>query len=237
MAFKSVARTHVGSRRKLNEDSYFNSPERGVWAVADGMGGHESGEVASALVVELLESLSADESLASRTLAARVALAEANRRLVALAQGSDMRRTIGTTAVVLLADASAFSCLWAGDSRAYRLRDGQLIQLTQDHSLVQQLVDAGEISPAEANTHPNANVITRAVGASSELKVDIVHGELLPGDLFLLASDGLTRPVCDEDLLAALQNSDLDLAADSLVAKALDRGGPDNIALIIVTPG
>jgi serine/threonine protein phosphatase PrpC len=234
MFFESVSRTDIGRRRRLNEDAVLCRPDLGLWAVADGMGGHDCGEVASALVVEVLAEAGPDDDLAARTRAAQGALQAANTRLVELARSTPERRTIGTTVVLLAAEATAFSCLWAGDSRAYRARAGSLNRLTSDHSLVQQLVDAGLLDPAEAETHPNANVITRAVGADPALVLDSVHGDVVAGDVFLLASDGLTRLVSDQEILEGLAVHDLAAAADRFIAAALDRGAPDNVSLVMV---
>ena len=135
--------------------------------------------------------------------------------------------------VGLVADGNRFACFWAGDSRAYRVRDGAIDRLTRDHSLVQELVDAGMLAESEAETHPNANIITRAVGVSDMLDVETVDGEIRPGDVFLLASDGLTRLLGDDELLGELQ-AGVDAAADRLLAKSLERDAPDNVSLIIV---
>jgi serine/threonine protein phosphatase PrpC len=231
LRFHCVARTHTGCRRKTNEDAMLSGP--GLWAVADGMGGHDAGEVASALLVEKLQTLPGQMELAARLASARQLLHEANRALQALAQ-SGGRRTIGSTIVLMAADGMSFGCLWAGDSRAYRLRDGVLDQLTRDHSLVQQLVDSGDIDPKQAANHPNANIILRAVGASPELDLDEVRGAVQAGDVFLLASDGLTRLVRDDELVAQLGAADLEASADRLMEMCLARKAPDNVTFLIV---
>jgi len=232
LRFACVARTHAGCRRKSNEDAMLSGP--GLWAVADGMGGHEAGEVASALVVERLQRLTGQVELSARMAAARQALQEANRALQSLAQSGGGKRTIGSTIVLMAADEMSFACLWAGDSRAYRMREGVLDQLTRDHSLVQQLVDSGDIDPKLAGDHPNANIILRAVGAAPELELDEVQGALRAGDVFLLASDGLTRLVGDDELLAQLSAKDLETAADRLMEMCLARKAPDNVTFVIV---
>src|ERR1700742_2426916 len=189
MRFESVARTHIGCRRKTNEDAMLVRENLGLWAVADGMGGHEAGDVASALVVERLGHVAHGKPPTDRAEIARAAIMEANRQLWDMA-GGGTPRTIGSTVVALTVDGNEFTCLWAGDSRAYLARDGVLRQLTRDHSLVQQLVDAGDLDPHAAAEHPNANIITRAVGAAAKLDIDSVEGEVRAGDAFLLASDG-----------------------------------------------
>jgi serine/threonine protein phosphatase Stp1 len=233
MAFECVSRTHVGCRRKVNEDSLAVRTERGLWAVADGMGGHEAGDVASSKVTEALLRLPVVYGLDSLVESVVGALQRVNAELIELAGTSDMKRRIGSTVVGLAVADGQYRCFWAGDSRAYRVREGQIEQISRDHSMVQDLVDAGLLAPEDAENHPNANIITRAVGVNECLKVDMVHGEALPGDLYLLASDGLTRLVNDEELAAVLTSRGLD-AADLLIETSLSRGAPDNVTLVIV---
>jgi len=233
MSFDCVSRTHVGLRRKVNEDSIFERTERGLWAVADGMGGHEAGDVASAKVVEALRSLPIVYGLDELVEAAIDALYGVNRELIELAQSGDHNRTIGTTVVGLAIADGHFRCFWAGDSRAYRIRSGQIRRLSRDHSLVQDLVDAGMLKPEDAEKHESANVITRAVGVSEDLKMDNSTGDADPGDIFLLASDGLTRLVDDYEILEELTSAPMDRAADKLVELVLARGAPDNVSIVL----
>lgn len=234
MAFESVVRTDVGLRRKLNEDSVVSLPERGIWAVADGMGGHEAGEVASAKVVESLSGLTVTDNPDTLAHEAVEALLNVNKALIELGQMGLEQKTIGSTVVGLAMANGQYRCFWAGDSRAYRVRDGGIAQLTRDHSLVQDLIAAGMLDPSEAETHPNANVITRAVGASETLKVDLIGGVAFSGDIFLLASDGLTRLVSQVEILSTLYAKPLDEAADKLIEMVLARGAPDNVSIVIV---
>jgi serine/threonine protein phosphatase PrpC len=234
MGFDCVTRTHVGLRRKVNEDSVLARTERGLWAVADGMGGHEAGDVASAMVVEALRLLPIVYGLDELVECAIDALHHVNRELIELAHADDRTRTIGTTIVGLAIADGQFRCFWAGDSRAYRLRDGQIRRLSRDHSLVQDLVDAGMLKPQDAEKHESANIITRAVGVAEELQVDSSTGEAAPGDLFVLASDGLTRLVDDQELLDELTSTAPENAADNLIDLVLSRGAPDNVSIIIV---
>jgi serine/threonine protein phosphatase PrpC len=235
MGVDCVSRTHVGLRRKINEDSILVRTERGLWAVADGMGGHEAGEVASAMVAEALRRLPIVYSLDELVESAIDALRHVNSELIELAQADDRSRTIGTTIVGLGIADGQFRCFWAGDSRAYRVRNGQIRRLSRDHSLVQDLVDAGMLKAEEAERHESANVITRAVGVAEELQVDSSDGEAAPGDLFLLASDGLTRLVDDGELLDQLTAHPPEAAIDNLIDLVLARGAPDNISIVIVT--
>ena len=234
MAFESVVRTHVGLLRKVNEDSVLDRTDRGLWAVADGMGGHEAGEVASSKVVAALQDLPEVHGLDELVEDAVMALKKVNRDLIELAGSTDVQRSIGSTVVGLAIADGEFRCFWAGDSRAYRIRGDQIVQLTRDHSLVQDLVDVGMLNPAEAVDHPNSNIITRAVGVVEELRVDTVGGDAQSGDQFLLASDGLTRMVDDQELISELTASPPATAADRLIETVLSRGAPDNVSIVIV---
>ena len=234
MRFECVSRTHVGLKRKINEDSVFVDSERGLWAVADGMGGHEAGEVASAAVVDALGRLEAASDVDRAAEEAIEALKQVNGDLIRLAHAKESERTIGTTVVGLAIAGERFRCFWAGDSRAYWMRGPDIMRLSRDHSLVQDLVDAGMLKPEEAEGHENANVITRAVGVRETLEVDSVSGDARSGDLFLLASDGLTRVVNDEEIAAQLANGSLDQAADRLIETVLQRGAPDNVSLVAI---
>ena len=235
MRFECVSRTDVGLRRKINEDSVFVDSERGLWAVADGMGGHEAGEIASNMVTDALRCLPVISDIDELMERAADALRQVNSDLIELARsGGRPGQTIGTTVVGLAIADGAFRCFWLGDSRAYRLRDGEITRLSRDHSLVQNLVDAGMIKPEEAETHADASLITRAVGAAETIDPDIVSGDARPGDQFLLASDGLTRVVRDDELAGELSRASSEQAADALIEMVLARGAPDNVSLVIV---
>ena len=207
--------------------------DHGLWAVADGMGGHEAGDVASRKVAEALARLPNGQSLGDLTDSAIAALGEVNGELIRLARSEHRPRTIGSTVVGLAIRDGQYRCFWAGDSRAYRVRGNDIDQVTRDHSLVQGLMDAGMLSREEAKDHPDANVITRAVGASEALEVEVAAGDARSGDLFLLASDGLTRLVEEDELVAILSSWPPADAADTLIDAVLARGAPDNVSLII----
>lgn len=232
--FRSCAATHVGTVRTRNEDSFVNRPDLGIWAVADGAGGHQAGDVAALLVTEALAEvpcgLGAAELLAEVCL--RLATAHDNIRAEAWRRGP--HTVIATTIVVLLAHRSHFVCLWAGDSRAYLLRGGRLSQLTHDHSLVQELVDSGAISAEEAINHPRANIITRAVGAdSAALALDKAADWLRPGDRFLLCSDGLSKVLREHEVAELLAGEDPS-PAKRLIGAALDRHADDNVTAVTI---
>ena len=234
MTFECVSRTDVGLRRKVNEDSILVRTERGLWAVADGMGGHEAGDVASAMVTEALHLLPIVYGLEPLVEAAIVELRRINSQLIELGRSDGHGRTIGTTVVALAIADGHFHCFWAGDSRAYRVRDGQIRRISRDHSMVQDLVDAGMLAADEAERHVDANIITRAVGVAEELEVDSSTGDAQAGDLFLLASDGLTRVVDDQEILAQLAVNTPTDAADVLIEMVMARGAPDNVSIVIV---
>lgn len=233
MRFDCASRTNVGLKRSINEDSILVETDRGFWAVADGMGGHEAGEIASTMVTDALRCLPETTDVDELAGQAVEALRQVNRELIDLARAGDSKQTIGTTIVGLAVTDGTFRCFWMGDSRAYLLRDGEIGRLTHDHSLVQNLVDAGMLNADEAETHENANLITRAVGVAENCDVDIVSGEVRPGDQFVLASDGLTRVVRDQELADELQRGSPDEAADRLIDTVLARGAPDNVSVII----
>lgn len=234
MRFDCASRTDVGLKRKINEDSILVETDRGLWAVADGMGGHEAGEVASTMVTDALRCVPAAANVDELARKILDALDAVNRDLIALARSAAHGQTIGTTVVAMAIADGSFRCVWLGDSRAYRLRDGELTRLTRDHSLVQDLVDAGMLTAEEAESHENANLITRAVGVAEQIRPDVVSGDVAPGDRFLLASDGLTRVVPDSELAAQLRSGAPQKAVDALLEMALAGGAPDNVSLIVV---
>jgi serine/threonine-protein phosphatase Stp1 len=232
--FRSWAATHNGTVRDHNEDAFVNRPDLGLWAVADGAGGHQSGEVASGEVARTLlalpEGLSAGEVLVQ--VRSRLEATHLRLRLAAAERGPGIM--MATTVVVLLARDGHFACLWAGDSRAYLLRGGAMVQVTRDHSLVQDLVESGAITAAEAERHPHANVITRAVGADSEmLDLEKRTGRLMPGDRLLLCSDGLCKTLSEAELCALLA-MDEDAAAERLVLAALSAAVTDNVTAVTI---
>lgn len=232
--FLSVGRTHVGKVRTLNEDALLNRPDIGLWAVADGMGGHANGDYASQLVAHTLDRIDRFDTAYHFRDAVERALAEANQ---SLRDHAAERRggIVGATVVALLAHQGHYACLWAGDSRAYLYRKGSLRRLTNDHSFVQQMVDAGVLTPAQARVHPKANVITRAVGVEAELEVDSISGVLHPGDRFLLCSDGMSGMVDDREIAECLRRSPLERGVDRMMELALSRGAPDNVTGIVIS--
>jgi protein phosphatase len=236
-----AARTDVGMIRSGNEDNYAvnATSERGLFIVADGMGGHAAGEVASEMAVQIveLELQGAAADLDSQSAGDKVAAAlrKANRNIHDRTMTEVDKQGMGTTASVLLVSPAGYLIGQVGDSRVYLLRDGALHQLTKDHSYVQEQVDAGFLTPEQARYHPYSNVITRCVGASPDVQPDIYRGEVRVGDLFLVASDGLTGMVDDRRLQALLMSrTEPERKVHLLIAEANGRGGLDNITAIIV---
>jgi serine/threonine protein phosphatase Stp1 len=227
----SSAATHPGAVRPRNEDNLVDRPDLGLWAVADGAGGHGSGDVASTAIAESLGSippgLSAAEMLAQVRLRLTAVHAELQARAIARGRGG----VIASTIVVLLVRGTHFAALWAGDSRIYLLRGGQLHRITHDHSLVQEMVDSGALSAEEAERHPQANVITRAVGAEGPLELDKVADRLHPGDRFMLCSDGVFKELPEGEIAAHLARG---AEAEELVQRAVAAGGRDNVSVVVV---
>jgi protein phosphatase len=229
----SSARSDVGRVREINEDACLDQPDKGRWAVADGMGGHAVGDLASRLVVDTLSQMSPPASMKRFIADARTRLQVANRQLREEAARRQVQR-IGSTVVVLLACDRFCGYLWAGDSRLYLYRQGQLRQLTRDHSQVEELRLQGRLTDEEARHHPAQHMITRAVGATDRLNLDEDAIEVADGDVFLLCSDGLSNEVTDDEILATLANVDCRRASEELVDIALARGGRDNISAVVV---
>ena len=227
---RSTAATHPGAVRPRNEDSLVDRPDLGLWAVADGAGGHGSGDVASAAIAETLAAippgLTAAEMLAQVRL--RLDAVHANLKTRAEARGGGI---IASTVAVLLVRGGHYAALWAGDSRIYLLRDAGLHRLSRDHSLVQELVDAGALVAEQAEAHPQANVITRAVGAGKALALDKVADRLARGDRFLLCSDGVFKELPEAEIASRLARG---ADAEELVRRAVEAGARDNVTVVVV---
>jgi len=230
---QSASYSHVGMVRQVNEDACLDLPDSGLWAVADGMGGHAAGDYVSSLIIDALRRIPGSPSLPVYCNALRQALAEVNTLVRDQAQlrGVGM---MGSTVVTLAMRGSQGMCLWAGDSRLYRLRGGQLSSISRDHSYVQALVDSGLLSEAEARLHPRGNIVTRALGVANELELDSAFLHILPGDTYLLCSDGLTKTAEDHEIRDVLCHSDAYAVVRSLVHLGLTRGAPDNITAVVI---
>ncbi|MCW2614671.1 MAG: protein serine/threonine phosphatase, partial [Frankiales bacterium] len=232
LALRFAARSHTGLLREGNEDSVYAGPR--VLAVADGMGGHAAGEVASAVAIAALAPLDEDTPASDLLDVLRGRALAANEHLRDMVQGDQALEGMGTTLTAFLFAGSRLGLLHVGDSRAYLLRDGVLSQITHDHTLVQTLVDEGRISEEEASTHPQRSLITRALDGREGVELDLSVREVRDGDRYLLCTDGLTGPVGRlETLQEALQIPDPQESCDRLVQLALRGGGPDNVTVIV----
>ena len=227
------ARSHVGLKRKVNEDAVLALPEQSIWVVSDGMGGHEAGDYASRLITDLIATIDPDLPATDRMHALRHAIQKAHGMIrdEAAARGVSV---IGATVASLMLANGHFVGIWAGDSRIYRVRDGAIQMLTADHSIVASLVEAGQMSWDEAEHHPQSNAITRAVGVGDELELDKVRGEVEQGDRFLICSDGLTKYATFGMLENVMSHEPLETVVDRLIQIALDGGGADNITVVVV---
>ncbi|HEY8064132.1 MAG TPA: protein phosphatase 2C domain-containing protein [Methylosinus sp.] len=231
-AMRAFALSDKGRVRAENEDNFLSKPQTGLFAVADGMGGHAAGATASAVVIDSLSRV-----------APQGAAAELRRQCEAALQGAhrDIQRqaalrgvaTMGSTVVMLLTFDRYYACLWAGDSRAYLLRGGDIVQITIDHTEAEQLLADGVLTPEEARNWPRRNVITRAVGAGETLALDFVNGELFEGDMFVLCSDGLTGHVAAAEIAGLACGRAPEEACRALIDLALARGGTDNVTALV----
>ena len=231
--FRYNAKTHVGLKRKVNEDSVLALPEHDICVVSDGMGGHEAGDFASSLIADSIAMIPPGLEPTERMHALRNAIQQAHRIIVQEAENRG-RGVIGATVAALMMANGHFVGIWAGDSRIYRLRDGVIDLLTTDHSAVAEYVTAGKMTWDEAEQHPQSNAITRAVGVGDELELDKIRGETRPGDRFLLCSDGLTKYATFNILQDSLNRYPLETVSDELLHIALTGGGADNITVIVV---
>jgi len=235
-----AARTDVGMIRSGNEDNFTvdASPARGIFIVADGMGGHAAGEVASEMAVQIVQrELANVRDLDGEDVVQLVAnsLKLANRAIHERTLTEVDKQGMGTTASVLLLSGARYLIGQVGDSRVYLLRAGKFAQLTKDHSYVQEQVDAGFLTPEQARYHPYSNVITRCVGASPEVQPDVYSGDVRVGDLFLVASDGLTGMVDDRRLqILLMSRAEPERKVHALISEANGRGGLDNITAIVI---
>ncbi len=234
-----AANTHVGMVRTGNEDAYLAeaTADRGIYIVADGMGGHAAGEVASAMAVEIMSAALRASALPLSALptVAADAVRDANRAIFSRTIEEPDKHGMGTTLTTMVIGDGRYMIAHVGDSRAYRLREGELTQITVDHSYVQEQVDAGYLTPEQARYHPFSNVITRCVGVANDVEPTIYEGELQDGDLYLLATDGLTGMVEDQGLHKILTaRKSPGPMVDALLWDANRAGGVDNITAVII---
>lgn len=231
--YQSASCSHVGLVREVNEDAFLELPSNGLWAVADGMGGHTAGDYVASLIVDSLRRFVPLDSLSDSIPVLHSILAEVN---VTVREETRRRqaRMMGSTVMVFATRRDHGVCLWAGDSRLYRLRDGVLGAVSRDHSYVQQLQDSGLIDESQARVHPRANLVTRAVGVEKTLVLAQIDLHICPGDTFLLCTDGLNKTMEETEISDILSHPDPEQIVRSLVHLGLNRGAPDNITAIVV---
>jgi protein phosphatase len=225
--------SHEGRVRKINEDSHLDRSDANLWVVADGMGGHDAGDVASQMIVEYMRKVRFDPVLSTFVNSIEDSLLAVHEKLQNMGAKRDI--VAGSTVVVLIAHKRHCLIMWAGDSRIYLFRQGQLTQLTEDHSYVDEMVKRGKIRAEDAETHAQANVITRAVGAGDALYLDVDIIDVRDGDTFLLCSDGLNKEVTDGEISRIMgKNKSVRSAAQELIDSTLSRGARDNVTAAVV---
>jgi len=231
---RAVARTETGLVRKTNEDSFFCDEESKLFIVADGMGGHLAGEVASQMAIEaVVNRLKFGNS--DPLLKLKDAVEYANQVIYANSQGDNRHRGMGTTLTLALFQDNKLNIAHVGDSRAYLIRNGNITLLTRDHSFVGELVRSGGITKEQALTHPKRNVLMRAVGTNPNIDIDLLEVNVQPNDLVLLCTDGLTNHLPDEEILHHVLNSqDLQQAIDSMMKAAYSKGANDNVTILLI---
>jgi len=248
ITYKAVS--DVGRKRKGNEDSLFVNPEQHLFVVADGMGGHAAGEIASKVAVESINEFvcltggdeeitwpfGLDENISYDGNRLKTAIRYANRKVLEATKEKSEYEGMATTVAAVLVDGDAANLGHVGDSRVYLVRDGAITQLTSDHSWVNEQIQSGVISPDQARTHPLRNVVTRALGGKPDLQVDMQQHKAKAGDILLLCSDGLTTMIPDEDIARVVRDAggDVEKAAQALVASANAKGGEDNITVLLI---
>ena len=235
LIWHSACVTHVGKVRKVNQDACLDLAELGLWVVADGMGGHDAGEIASRMIVEQCQNINEPLDLNSFIADVEHRLIEVNQGLRVMSGQKFNNATIGSTVVALLIHNKQCAYLWVGDSRIYRLRNNQLQQMTRDHSMVEKYVADGVMSFEEANNSNMANALTRAVGGEDTLDVEVKLDEIQNGDIFLLCSDGLYREVSENKMLEIMSSgSDSITMTNNLLTNALNNTAKDNVTVSVI---
>ena len=230
----SAAKTDVGVVRDVNEDAIFQNSDIGLWAVADGMGGHLVGDVASGKIIAALDSIKVDPVLSRYVNNVEDTLLDVNEKMIEYAQVMFDEGTMGSTLVSLIIKDRIGVCLWTGDSRLYRYRNQKLIQLTRDHSQLEDMIEFGLLSRENAATYSQKNVITRAIGVESPLYLDVNIFTTQIGDIFILCSDGLYNVVSEQEIIDTFTSRNVDTIAEELIHKAIQHGAPDNVSVVVV---
>jgi len=234
LVWTSAEATDIGAKRKINEDAVLSRPDIGLWAVADGMGGHAAGDVASQAVIDALMQIKPDSDLPDCVDSIEDKILLVNHNLRRHGQEALGGRTLGTTVVSLFIMDGMGACIWAGDSRLYLFRDGELRRISHDHSAVQEMIDSGMITADQAAHHPHRNVITRAVGGGDKLYPELRVFNVQSGDWYLLCSDGFYNEVSEDVMASLIVQDTLEKSVGMLMEKALVHGAADNVSLIVV---
>ena len=234
-SFKTASRSDTGHVRSRNEDNHYTDPANGLWLVADGMGGHDAGDLASQAIVDAMATVGRPTSANDLLNRVQDRLIIAHQRIKVIARDRGVS-IIGATVTALLTFDRYFAAVWSGDSRIYRIAggDGVIHQVTRDHNEVEEMIAQGILTPEEGRRWPGRNAITRAVGVHDDLELEIVHGEIAPDDVFVLCSDGLTLYARDDEIRTIASQEDPERAAAELIDLAMVRGGEDNITVVIV---
>jgi serine/threonine protein phosphatase PrpC len=231
MICTSASSSHAGKVREANEDACIALPKSGVWAVADGMGGHRDGAFASHLIVETLSQVERKSALSGLVDDVEKRLCDVHEQLL---QRANEQTVVGSTVAVLMIMQRHSVCLWAGDTRIYRLREDKLERLTQDHSYVEELVEDGRLSREDADQHPDANVITRAIGAGEALYLDARLDKVSPSDIYLICSDGLYKELREEEIAQEMKSTEPREICEKLMNRVLERDAHDNVSIVSV---
>ncbi|MBR0800708.1 serine/threonine-protein phosphatase [Bradyrhizobium jicamae] len=226
--------THPGRVRHSNEDAVLVRADVGLWAVADGMGGHDSGDLASHLIIQALDGISSATSAMELLAETESKIFEANRQIIEISRQRG-GAVIGSTVAVLLISEDHYACVWAGDSRLYLVSNGAVRQVSRDHTEVEEMIASGAMTSDEARNWPQ-NVITKAVGVHENSELEVVTGAVEESNIFVLCSDGLTKHVSDKEILQQVSTGSAQSSCDALVDLALNRGGLDNITVVVVRP-
>ncbi len=235
LKWSSAGVTDIGKVRSINQDAYLNLPEIGLWVVADGMGGHEAGEVASRTIIEHLQHLSEARDLGSYITEIQKRITEVNLNLREIAAQKYNSATVGSTVVVLIAYGNQYACLWAGDSRLYRLRNNRLEQISKDHNMVETCIAECAMNPKLPYDNKRAEALTRAVGGGDPLEIDLKIDQMCKDDIFLLCSDGLYREVPTEKISQLLsKGDDCTTMTKNLLESALTDSAKDNITISVI---
>jgi serine/threonine protein phosphatase PrpC len=232
--FDAGSATHPGKVRRRNEDAVLARADVGLWAVADGMGGHDAGDLASQLIVQALDGISSATSAIELLEETENRIFEANRQIIEISRQRG-GAVIGSTVAILLISEDHYACIWAGDSRLYLASHGVVRQVSRDHTEVEELIASGAMTSEEARLWPQ-NVITKAVGVHENPELEIVTGAFEDSDIFVLCSDGLTKHVSDKEILQQVSAGSAQSSCDALIELALNRGGLDNVTVVVVRP-